>query len=91
MRTRADETESALAVSEPAVAGTDVTLQTTVAELVPVSSRHATQTAVFHNFFVCLSHQFGSGSGDSQQTVWFLIATVARQAKIDNDRRGYSP
>ncbi len=56
IRARADESESALTFSEPAEAGTDVTLQPTVVDLVPVSSRYVAGLDVFRGACTWLGH-----------------------------------
>ena len=61
IRAGANETESALAFSEPAEAGTDVTLQSTIVDLVPVSSRYVASVDVFCSACTLLGHRYGIG------------------------------
>jgi hypothetical protein len=53
----ANETQSALAFSELAEAGTDVTLQSTIVDLVPVSSRYVASVDVFRSACNVLGHR----------------------------------
>ena len=53
----ADETEPALALSELTEAGTDVTLQSTIVNLVPVSSRYVANVDVFRSACNVLGHR----------------------------------
>ncbi len=57
IRAGADETESALAFPELAEAGTDVTLQSTIVNLVPVPSRHVAGVDVFGSACSVLGHR----------------------------------
>ncbi len=61
IRAGANETEPALALSEPAEAGTDVTLQSTIVDLVPVSSRYLAGADVFRSARTLLGHRNGIG------------------------------
>ncbi len=94
IRASADKTESALAFSELAETGTDVTLQPTIVDFVPVSSRYLARVDVFCSVCNVLDHRNGIGATgpgrNGQETLLLLLWTVAQAAKLDNVTRGYS-
>ncbi len=58
IRASADKTESALAFPEFAEAGTNVTLQSTIVDLVPIPPRYATKFGVCRVCSLWLRHRY---------------------------------